>query len=387
MMMAFSYEWKKHPVLYNTQEHLKIQAKGNAAMCLALQQAKEEMSDALGMDSELKQSHKVGAVERRLRKYCDGCNRILPGWETDIKSYTTTNLKQPGVRKLHIFKWMLPHCKNWHEFMKDHNFDIYFPKLESLEERNCKRRKIEVVVPVFKPTNVLPNNVLDVLCDVYRKVVYVTRVMPYMYQEQCVEFCSDFIDHIMGTVRIVPPDEKLFQIEASECIEVDTFYLHLSSVLAPIAHEQEFRVTEADVRCDSMKTTIGGKSLTLLSRMAHTTERWATNMGMVMLLLQATVAFEDACPFAEALDEEEGVVTPREGFYIELQEAVHKTRTDLLVLQHSMAALRRDFCVIKCSFAPSVVLWVKRAVRLKEHKYRHLPGFVSRRQAMANAAK
>ncbi len=48
--MAFSYEWRQHPVLYDSGARLAIQAKGNAAMCLAIQCAKEEMSEELGMD-------------------------------------------------------------------------------------------------------------------------------------------------------------------------------------------------------------------------------------------------------------------------------------------------------------------------------------------------
>ncbi len=52
-MMSFSYEWKLHPVLFDNAERLRIQAKGNAAMCLAIQQAKEEMSKALGMDGKM----------------------------------------------------------------------------------------------------------------------------------------------------------------------------------------------------------------------------------------------------------------------------------------------------------------------------------------------
>lgn len=314
-----------------------------------------------------------------MRKYRDGCNRILPAWEADIKSHQTTNLKLLGVRKLHIFKWLLPHCKNWRAFMRDHNFDIYLPKLECLEERNLKRRKIKMVV--FKPTNVLPNAVLDVLCEVYKKVVYVTRVMPYMYQEHCVEFRCDFVDHILGTVQVVAPQEKLLQATFSTCVEVDTFFLHLSSVLAPVAREQEFCVTEADVKCDTVKTTTGGRSLTLLNRMAHVMDRWATNMGTVLQLMQATVTFESACVFTQEYDVKHGVITPREGFDVELQEAVHKAVTDKPILQHSMALLRHEFCNTRCSFAPSVVTWFKHAVALKEHKYRHLPGFVSRRTA------
>ncbi len=50
LMMAFSYKWQKHPVLYDTAKRIRVQTKGNAAMCLALQHAKEQMSDALGLD-------------------------------------------------------------------------------------------------------------------------------------------------------------------------------------------------------------------------------------------------------------------------------------------------------------------------------------------------
>ncbi len=48
-MMVFSYEWKCHPVLYNSTTRLDFQSKGNAAMCLAINQAKEDLSESLGM--------------------------------------------------------------------------------------------------------------------------------------------------------------------------------------------------------------------------------------------------------------------------------------------------------------------------------------------------
>ncbi len=51
-MMTFSYEWKKQPVLYDSAARLQVQSKGNAAMCLAIQQAKEELADAVGLDGE-----------------------------------------------------------------------------------------------------------------------------------------------------------------------------------------------------------------------------------------------------------------------------------------------------------------------------------------------
>ncbi len=304
----------------------------------------------------------------------------MPAWEEDIKTHQTTNLKLPGIRKLHIFKWLLPHCKNWREYMKDHTFDVYFPKLEHLEEQNLKRQKIEPVV--FKPTNVLLHSVLDVLCDVYRKVVYVTRVMPYMYTEECIEFWSDFVEHLLGIVRVVAQEEQMHQMKTSTCIEVDMFYLHLSLVLAPVAREQTFCVSEVDVKCDAMKTISGGRSLTLLNRMAHLTERWATNMGVVVSLMEATVALDACIPFVIAYDEAEEVITPREGFDEQLYEAVHKAVTDKPVLQHGMAALCREFCQTKCTFGKSVVSWVKRAVALKERKNTHLPGFVSWRKEL-----
>ncbi len=65
-MMAFSYEWHKHPILFNTQERLQVQGQGNAAMCLALQQAKEELSDTLGMDSEC--LHEFDVVQKSEHK-------------------------------------------------------------------------------------------------------------------------------------------------------------------------------------------------------------------------------------------------------------------------------------------------------------------------------
>ncbi len=407
-MMSFSYEWKQHPVLFNNTECLRIQVKGNAVMCLAIQQAKEEISKALGMDGKMKQqstihfSHKymcskeqcfklclfahfmwnsvhccfaVGAVAQRLRKYHDGCNRVLPLWEKDIKACMTTNLKLPSVRKLHIFCWLLPHCKHWQTFMQDHNFDLYFPKLSSLEERNLKRRKIEP--QIFEPTNVLPSKVLHVLCDVYRKVMYVTRVMPYMYTEECLEFRCNFVDHIVGFVRVVTPEEELCVAQPVVCMEVDTFYLHLSEALQVVAREKSFHQSHCDIRNDAVKTTAGGKSLTLLSRMVYTMHRWVQNMHQVLTLMQAKVAYASACVFAIEYDESEGVQTPRKGFADELDAAVHKAVTDKQILQHSMASLRHEFRATRCTFAPSTVDWFKHAVALKRAKYACLPSFVS----------
>ncbi len=141
---------------------------------------------ALCLGTHARLAFAVGAVECHLRKYRDECNRIMPQWERDIKDNTSTQLKLLGVRKLHIFKWLLPHCKNWKPFMSDHNFDLYFPKLADLEERTLKRQKIEP--QTFVPTNVLPDSVIEVLCDVYKRVLFVTRVMPYMYEIECIQF-------------------------------------------------------------------------------------------------------------------------------------------------------------------------------------------------------
>ncbi len=277
----------------------------------------------------------VGAVERRLRKYCDGCNRVLPLWEKDIKDCTTTNLKLPSVRKLHIFRWLLLHCKHWQTFMQDHNFDLYFPKLLSLEEQNLKRRKIEP--QIFEPTNVLPSKVLDVLCKVHCKVVYVMRVMPYMYTEECLEFRCDFVDHILGFVRVVAPEEEICIVQPVVCMEVDTFYLHLSEALQVVAKEQLFHQSQCDIRHDAVKTTVGGKSLTLLSRMAYVTQHWAQNMHQVITLMQAEIAYENACVFAIEYDECEGVQTPHKGFGDELEAAVRKAVTDKPVTSSTLS--------------------------------------------------
>ncbi len=130
----------------------------------------------------------VGAVEHRLRKYRDACNRCIPLRARDIRENKTQHLKLPSVRKLHIFKWLLPHCKNWVADLKEHDFSIYFPKLKELEDRNLKRLKIKPTKQTFANKTTLPDKVVEVLCEVYRKVVYVTCVQPYMYQEETVDF-------------------------------------------------------------------------------------------------------------------------------------------------------------------------------------------------------
>lgn len=254
--------------------------------------------------------------------------------------------------------------------MADYTFDLYFLKLSELETRNLKCRKIEP--QPFVCTTVLPDSVLDVLCDVYRKVVFVTRVMPYMYQQDCIEFRSDFVDHLLGSVRIVPPDELLVSVSPVVCMEVDLFYLHLSNALKPLAVQQDFRVTKVDM-FTCTKTTSGGKMLTLLNRMSYLTERWAQNMQAVLTLMQAQVAFDNVVPYSEAYDAAEGVVMPREGFEDELAAAVHVAVTDKPVLQHGMQMLRAEFLATKCSFAKPTVSWIKKAWKGKMNKYKDLP--------------
>ena len=106
--------------------------------------------------------------------------------------------------------------------MADHTLDVYFPKLAELEERSLKRRKIEP--QTFMPTTVLPDKVVKVLCDVYKHVLYVTRVMPYMYEEQCIAFRAEAVAHILGSVRVVPAPDEVCTVEPIVCMETDTFF-------------------------------------------------------------------------------------------------------------------------------------------------------------------
>ncbi len=50
--MNFSYEWRRHPILYDSAARLDVQSRGNAVMCLAINDAKEQLSEVLGMDGE-----------------------------------------------------------------------------------------------------------------------------------------------------------------------------------------------------------------------------------------------------------------------------------------------------------------------------------------------
>ncbi len=51
-MMMFSYEWKCFPILYDAHKRLRVQGQGNAAMCLAINKAKEELAKSVGMGGE-----------------------------------------------------------------------------------------------------------------------------------------------------------------------------------------------------------------------------------------------------------------------------------------------------------------------------------------------
>ncbi len=183
-------------------------------------------------------------------------------------------------------------------------------------------------------------------------------------------------------MRLVAPEEEIYQIKSTVCIDVDTFYLHLSSVLAHVAKEQTFFMSEVHVKYDAVKTMSGGRALALLNRMGVLTQRWASNMSVVLTLMQATVAYEAACPASILYDDVEGVVTPRKGFDDKLHAALQKAVTEKAVLQLGLTALHHEFCATKSSFAKSDVLWFHHAVTLKAKKYRHLPGFVSRRQVL-----
>ncbi len=225
--------------------------------------------------------------------YRDACNRALPQWTNNIAEHKMQYLKLPSIRKLHIFEWVLPHCKNWLPHLKDHDLDIYFPKLSDLEERNLKRRKIEPVEPTFVKSTLL-DKVLDVLCEVFQKVVFVTCVQPYMYAEKSLEFVSDHVDTILGMVRVCAAPEELCSATVSVSVMVDRYFWHLHSSLASLAKSSSFSVDECDVRQDVHKTTTGAKTLQLFGKMGQLTHQWTNNVHAVMSVLEAQVGYERA---------------------------------------------------------------------------------------------
>ncbi len=132
-------------------------------------------------------------------------------------------------------------------------------------------------------------------------------------------------------------------------------------------------MTEFDVCSPAVKTTSGGKTLSLLIKMSHLTDKWAQNMYAVMSLLQADVAYRYATVYADEHDDREGVITPRKGIEDDLQVAVQRSLSDKPVLQKAMHKLRQEFRTTKCTFAKPAVDWISEAWRLKMHKYHHLP--------------
>ncbi len=267
-----------------------------------------------------------------------------------------THLKLPSVRKLHIFRWLLLHCKNWLEHLKDHDLQLYFPKLGELEERNLKRHKIEPVQPRFV-TNSLPDKVVDVLCEVFQKVVFVTCAQPYMCEEREIAFQSDFVDTIIGMVRVCAPTEEQCEASVSVSMSVDRFFWHLHECLTPLAKDSSFFVHECQVREDVHKTTSGSKSLQLFGKMSQLTTQWNNNILHMMSVVEAQVGYEGALLFAEA-------DTPKQGFETELLDAVTNAVDDKLVLQARMKELHAEMLQTKVSFAKSNVAWVKKAAAL-----------------------
>ncbi len=299
----------------------------------------------------------VGNVEHRLRKYRNGCNRLIPLWVQDIKEHKTEHLKLPSVCKLHIFRWLLPYCKNWSEHLKDHDFTLYLPKLKELEDRNLKCMKIEPVVPNFR-ISVLPDKVIDVLCDVYKKVVFVTCVQPYIYEEKLAEFPTDFVHQIVGSIRVVTPEEELCEASVSVCMQIDRFFWHLHACLTPLAWDSSFFTDQCTMHDDAHKTTVGGKTLQLFGKMSQLSQQWNNNMRSVLSVLKAQIAIKGVSVFAE----EEG--TPVQGLDNELETAMQKACDDKPVLQEAMKGLHMECCAARVSFAKSNVAWVKIAVNL-----------------------
>ncbi len=231
------------------------------------------------------------------------------------------------------------------------------PKLKELEEQNLKRMKVEPVEPQFA-TNVLPDKVLDILCEVYAKVVFVTRVQPHMYDEHEAVFPSDFVNTIIGSVRVVAPSEELCDAKVSVCMQINHFFWHLSDCLSPLARDGSFFAEKCDVHVDAHKTTAGSKTLHLFGKMSLLTQQWRNNMRNVLSVIEAQVAFEGAAVFAA----EEG--TPVEGLDTDLEMAMQKACADKPILQEAMKDLHVEFYAAKVSFAKSNVSWVKIAVGL-----------------------
>ena len=206
-------------------------------------------------------------------------------------------------------------------------------------------------------TGTLPDKVVNILCDVYQKVVFVTCVQPYMYHEHETEFKSDFVDVLLGFVRLCTPEEEICEATVSVSMQIDRFFWHLHSALTPLARDSSFFVETCDVRDDAHKTTAGSKTLQLFNKMGQLTEQWNNNMKSVMSVCEAQVGFEGALLFAEE-------DMPIKDLEIEMESAMSKAVEDKPVLQEAMQDLHREVCRSKVTFAKSNVSWVKIAVAL-----------------------
>ncbi len=282
---------------------------------------------------------------------------------------TTTNLKLPSVRKLHIFRWLLPFCKNWEASLEYENFDEYMPKLESLEMRNLKRLKIEpvsnaMVCKVHEEESGMSDKLQEVLCDVFKKVLYVMRVRPQMYDILETVFVEESYNEILGVVRVCAPDEDMFQAQVSVVFKTQLFMWHLHTSLEPLARDHAFRKVTFDVKSDAMKTTAGLKTLTNLFKIVHARDLLRKYVTNVIDLLAADCAYHFAyrVGFMQEGVDSSGVNIC--DFTGEVEAAVQTARTEKELILAKVQDVKATVVSAKINVSASRILWIKKAREL-----------------------
>ncbi len=162
---------------------------------------------------------------------------------------------------------------------------------------------------------------------------------------------------IVGTVRVVAPEEEMCEATVSVSIQIDRFFWHLHDCLSPLARDSDFFASKCDVFEDAHKTTTGSRMMTLFGNMSQLSQQWKNNMLGILSVMEAQVGFEGALLFADK-------DTPVQALDDELQVALSKAVDDKPVLQEAMKALHTECCAVKVKYSKSNVAWVKIAVGL-----------------------
>ncbi len=132
-MQLFSSEWKKHPLLYNSELR-------DSSFHRDYKKTLECIHNAYVAISKVCKTS-VADVKRRKTKYRDGVMRVVAQFKKDLQD-GSTDLPVPAITKLLCFPWLMLFCEHFDKsVMGDANFIMYTEKYLSMACKKAVREK------------------------------------------------------------------------------------------------------------------------------------------------------------------------------------------------------------------------------------------------------